>query len=339
MSGRNWLAIYLKGMVCREKTPTLEPRHDRGSLIMAETSEPYLRDLVGYGRKAPHPRWPNDARLALEFAVNLETGGERCVLHGDTASESAFTDLWDPPPVVRGRNLMCESVFEYGPRVGIWRLLRILSERNIKGTLLAVGMAITRVPEVGRAFAEAGFEIAAHGWRWLDYQDVPVAIEREHIRLNVEAIHKVTGNRPVGWLTGRPGPNTRRLHLEQGGFIYDRDALNDELPYWVTVSGRPHLILPYYLDTNDNGYESRRGFATGDAFFTYLREAFDFFYKEGATSPRMMTVPLHDRLAGRPARAAGLEKFLDYVGKFPDVWVCRGVDIANHWRSRFPYAA
>lgn len=303
---------------------------------MFDLDSSYPRDLKGYGANPPNPHWPNGARLALEFVLAYETGGELCVLHGDPHSESMLTDVLDPPPVYGNRHMFCESSFEFGSRVGMWRLLRLFEEREIKATVFAVAMGLHRYPEIGRAVADAGHEIVSHGWRWMDYQYVPEEVEREHIQLAIKAISDSSGSRPVGWMTGRPSPNTRRLLVEEGGFLYDRDALNDELPYWVKVNGKPHLILPYYFDTNDNAFDSRKGFVTGDEFYIYLREAFDFLYKEGAVAPKMMTVCVHDRLTGRPGRASGFEKFLDYVMTYDDIWICRGKDIAAHWRESFP---
>ncbi len=303
---------------------------------MFDLASKYPRDLVGYGRNAPHPRWPNDARLALQIILAYEPGGEHCVLHGDACSESALTDVFDPPPVMGGRHLYVESSFEYGARVGMWRLLRLMADRDLQGTVFAVAAALSRCPELAKAFIEDGHEVMSHGYRWVNYQYVAEEVEREHIRLAVEAIRNATGVRPVGWMTGRPGPNTRRLVVEEGGFLYDQDSCADELPYWVKVGSKPHLIIPMSFDTNDNGFSMNIRFGTGEQFFTYLREAFDHLYKEGATSPRLMTVAVHERICGRPARASGFEKFLDYVARFQDVWVCRGTDIANHWRKTFP---
>ena len=295
----------------------------------------YPRDLVGYGAHPVDPKWPQEARLALQIALNYEAGGELNVLHGDDTSESLLTDIGFP--AVRGaRSVLVESSFEYGSRRGVWRLLRIFRERGVKVSVFAVAMALERNRDVARAMVEDGHEIVSHGWRWIDYQHVPPAIERAHIGHAVETITRLTGSRPLGWMTGRPGPNTRRLLVEEGGFLYDRDALNDELPYWVEVEGRPHLVIPYSYETNDNRFDGNRGFNTADDFYNYMKDAFDVLYAEGASEPRMMSVGLHDRLIGRPGRARGLEAVLDYVLRHDRVWICRGIDIAHHWRRHHP---
>jgi putative urate catabolism protein len=292
--------------------------------------------VVGYGARPVHPGWPGGARLALQIALNYEAGGELSILHGDAASESLLTDIGFPA-VAGARSLLVESSFEYGSRRGVWRLLRLFAERRITVSVFAVAMGLARNPEVARAMLEAGHEVVSHGWRWIDYQHVPSETEREHIRLAVETITGITGTRPVGWMTGRPGPNTRRLVVEEGGFLYDRDALNDELPYWVEVAGRPHLVIPYSYETNDNRFNENRGFNTGEDFFQYMKDTFDVLYAEGETEPKMLSLGLHDRLIGRPGRAAGLARFLDYVLAHDGVWICRGADIARHWMMRHPY--
>lgn len=296
------------------------------------------RDLIGYGRNPPDPEWPGGAYVAVQFMLCYESGGERSVLYGDDRSEDVLTDMYSSPSVLNGRNLMVESVFEYGSRVGIWRLLRLFAERNIKVSALCVGQAIDRNPTIGKALVDEGHEVMSHGWRWIDYNTVPEAIEREHIKKAVDAITRATGTRPLGTQSGRPSLNTRRLNVEHGGFLYDQDCLNDELPQWVTVNERPHLVLPFSMETNDNAFSGRHGLATGEQFLTYLREAFDFFYKEGKKWPRMMAIPIHDRLTGRPGRASGLERFLDYLVSQERVWICRGVDIARHWHDHHPFA-
>lgn len=296
----------------------------------------YPRDLVGYGCEPPDPKWPGGARLALEFCLAYETGGESNVLHGDACSESMLTDIHGALAVEGGRSMLVESTFEFGSRVGFWRLLRLFEERNIKISVLAVAMSLERTPDAARAMVSGGHEIVSHGWRWIDYQHVSESEERDHIRKAIAAIERVSGSRPLGWMTGRPGPKTRKLVVDEGGFLYDHDGLNDELPYWVRIGKSSHLVLPYSYETNDNAFSGRQGFATGDQFFTYLREAFDFLYAEGARSPRMMTVAVHDRLTGRPGRAAGFARFLDYVLQHPNVWICRGIDVARHWREHFP---
>ncbi len=301
-------------------------------------TKPYPRDLLGYGPHPPDPKWPDGARLAVEFCVAYETGGESNILHGDARSEDMLTDVFGLPAVEGARSMLAESTFEYGSRVGFWRLMRLFREREIKVSVLAVAMGLERVPEAAQAMVEAGHEIVSHGWRWIDYQSVSEAEERDHIRKAVEAIEKVSGSRPLGWMTGRPGPNTRRLVAEEGGFLYDHDGLNDELPYWADVEGAPHLVVPYSYETNDNAFSGRQGFATGAEFCTYLTEAFDLLYAEGAHSPKQMTVAVHDRLTGRPGRASGFARFLDHVLNHDDVWICRGIDVARHWHKHFPPA-
>jgi len=299
----------------------------------------YPRDLVGYGARAPDPKWPGRARLAVQIVVNYEEGGERSILHGDTESEAFLQEVVGAQPLPGVRNLQVESIYEYGSRVGFWRLMRMFAERGIKISVFAVGMALERHPEAAAAIVEAGHEVVSHGWRWIDYQFVEEAMEREHIRLAVDRLTRVTGSLPLGWYTGRLSPNTRRLVVEEGGFLYDADAYNDDLPYWVEVSGKPHLVVPYTLDNNDMKFGTPQGFNTGDDFFAYLRDAFDVLYAEGAEAPKMMSVGLHMRLAGRPGRAAALARFLDYVQGHDRVWVCRRIDIARHWIDHHPYRA
>jgi len=297
----------------------------------------YPRDLIGYGAKAPDPKWPGGARLALQIVMNYEEGGERSILHGDDFAEAFLQEVVGMQPLKGVRNMQVESMYEYGTRVGFWRLLRLFAEREIKISVFAVGMALERHPEAAAALVEAGHEVVSHGWRWIDYQFVGEDEEREHIRLAIESLTKATGSRPLGWYTGRLSPNTRRLVVEEGGFLYDSDAYNDDLPYWVLVSGKQHLVIPYTLDNNDMKFGMPQGFNTGDDFFTYLRDAFDVLYAEGATAPKMMSVGLHMRLAGRPGRFAALRRFLDHVQRHRDVWLCRRIDIAHHWLRHHPF--
>jgi allantoinase len=297
----------------------------------------YPRDLVGYGPDPPDPRWPGQARLALQIVMNYEEGGERSILHGDDHAEAFLGEVVGAEPLAGVRNVQMESVYEYGSRVGLWRLLRVFAERRIPISVFAVAMALERHPAAARAIVEAGHEIVSHGWRWIDYQFVEEAVEREHMQLAVDALTRLTGSRPLGWYTGRLSPNTRRLVVEEGGFLYDADAYNDDLPYWVVAAGRPHLVVPYTLDNNDMKFGGYQGFNSGDQFFAYLRDAFDVLYAEGAERPRMMSVGLHMRLVGRPGRFAALQRFLDHVQKHPDVWICRRVDIARHWIAHHPY--
>jgi len=284
----------------------------------------------------PHPEWPGGARVAVNFNLNYECGGEANILDGDDASEGMLNDIGFPP-VPGKRNPLAESAFEYGSRVGVWRVLRIFKEFDVKISVLGVTTALERNPEVTLAFIEGGHEVVSHGLRWIDYHGVDEAEERVHIHQAAERIARLTGIQPVGWMTGRPGPNTRRLLVEHGGFHYDRDALNDELPYWVTVGGMPHLVIPYSYETNDNRCDQSNGFAQSDDFFQYMRDGFDLLYEEGADQPGLLSIGLHDRLIGRPARAVGLIKLLSHMQNKGDVWFCTGADIASHWRKTHPY--
>ena len=297
----------------------------------------YPRDLIGYGRYTPDPKWPGGARLALQIVMNYEEGGERSILHGDTESESFLHEVVATVPLSGVRNMNVESTYEYGSRAGFWRLLRLFDERGIKITVYAIAMALERHPEAAKALVEAGHEVMSHGWRWIDYQFVGEDEERAHMRRAIEILTRLTGTRPLGWYTGRQSPNTRRLVVEEGGFLYDADSYNDDLPYWVTVSGKGHLVVPYTMDNNDMKFGGVQGFSTGEDFYTYLRDAFDVLYAEGSLAPKMMSVGLHMRLAGRPGRAAGLARFLDHVLKHDRVWVCRRIDIARHWMATHPY--
>jgi len=301
---------------------------------------PYARDLVGYGEQPPHAGWPNDARIAVNFVVNYEEGGENCLLHGDPASEGILTDMPGHPSLSAWegrRNLMVESVYEYGSRAGIWRFMRIFASRKAHFTAFAIGMALERYPEVAKAMVEAGHEIATHGYRWIDYSEVDIHTEREHMRLAIQACELTTGQRPLGWFAGRMSDNSRRLAAEEGGFVYDSDSYADDLPFWEVVDGKPLLIVPYSLDANDMRFSTPQGFNTGDHFFTYLKDTFDVLYDEGAERPKMMSVGLHPRLTGRPGRAAGLIRFLDYVQSMEKVWIARRIDIARHWIGKHPF--
>lgn len=301
-------------------------------------SATYPRDMVGYGAEPPHPDWPDHARLALQFVINYEEGGENCVLHGDAASEAFLSEIVGARPLAGARHLNMESIYEYGSRAGFWRLHRLFTGRRIPVTVYGIAMALERNPDAVRAMTEAGWEIASHGYRWIDYQDVAEADERAHLGKAIEIHRRVTGDRPLGWYTGRCGPNTRRLVVEEGGFLYDSDSYADDLPYWDREHGRPHLVIPYTLDANDMRFATAQGFNSGDQFFAYLRDSFDVLYAEGETSPKMMSVGLHCRLVGRPGRAAALERFLDYVGGHDRVWLARRLDIARHWIARHPAA-
>jgi len=294
-------------------------------------SDDYPRDMVGYGPTPPDPRWPGGARIAVQFVINYEEGGENCILHGDPASEAFLSEIIGAAPLARVRNMNMESIYEYGSRAGFWRLHRAFTSRDLPVTVFGVAMALARNPQAVAAMNEAGWEIASHGYRWIDYQHMDEAEEREHVRTAIDLHTRVTGARPLGWYTGRVSPNTRRLVLEAGGFLYDADSYADDLPYWVEGPGGPHLVVPYTLDSNDMRFATSQGFNSGEQFFAYLRDAFDVLYREGATQPRMLSVGLHCRLAGRPGRAAALERFLDHVRGHEAVWVCRRVDIARHW--------
>ncbi len=297
----------------------------------------YPRDLVGYGRNLPHPQWQNQARIAVQFVINYEEGGESCILHGDTASEAFLSESVGAVPLLGVRNMNMESMYEYGSRAGFWRLHRLFTERSLPVTVYGVAMALERNPEAVAAMLEADWEIASHGYRWIDYQYVGEEVEREHLQRAIAIHTQVTGSRPLGWYAGRISPNTRRLVVEEGGFLYDSDSYADDLPYWVhdqaDQSGKPHLVIPYTLDANDMRFGTYQGFNCGDQFFAYLRDTFDVLYAEGATAPKMMSVGLHCRLVGKPGRAAALARFLDYVREHEQVWICRRIDIARHWHE------
>jgi len=296
-----------------------------------------FRDLIGYADNPPDPQWPQSARLAVQFVLNYEEGGENTVLNGDAGSEVYLTEVPGGQPVMGQRDLSTESQYEYGSRVGVWRILRLFAERKINFTCYGVGLALERNPAVAKAMTSAGHEIASHGYRWINYRDVPEEIEREHLRKAIAAIERLTGQRPLGWYTGRISPQTRKLVAEEGGFLYDSDAYNDDLPYWVEIAGKGHLIIPYTLDNNDMKFSVPPGFSSGDGWFNYLKDAFDVLRREGQRQPRMMSIGLHCRLAGRPGRFAALERFVDYVQSHKDVWVCKRVDIARHWRQVHPF--
>ena len=297
----------------------------------------YPRDLIGYGPNPPKADWPGGARIALQFVLNYEEGGENCILHGDQASEAFLSEIVAAQPLMGVRHISMEQIYEYGSRVGVWRLLRMFGRKGIPLTIFAVAMAAERHPEAIRAMVDAGHEIASHGLKWINYQYVPEDVERQHIRQAMDILTRVAGERPLGWYTGRTSPNTRRLVAEYGGFLYDADDYNDELPYWAPVGGEPQLVVPYTLDANDMRFASPQGFNSGDQFYAYLKDSFDVLYAEGAETPRMMSVGLHCRLVGRPGRAAALERFLDYAKGHEGVWFCRRIDIARHWRERHPY--
>ena len=302
-------------------------------------SVPYPRDMVGYGAAPPQVSWPGNSRLAVQFVLNYEEGGENNILHGDDASEAFLSEIVGAQPFAGARHMSMESIYEYGSRAGFWRLMRIFEDRGMPLTIFAVAMALERNAAAAAAMVKAGHEIACHGWRWIDYRDVDEETERDHIRRAVEIIEKITGQRPEGWYTGRTSPNTRRLVASESGCLYDADSYADDLPYWEDVDGEPWLVVPYTLDANDMRFATPQGFNSGDQFFAYLRDTFDVLYAEGTESPKMMSVGLHCRLAGRPGRAAALARFLDHVLKHDRVWVCRRAEIAHHWMEHHPPAA
>ena len=303
-------------------------------------AERYPRDLRGYGRTPPHPRWPGDARVAVQFVVNFEEGGENNILHGDPASEAFLSDVLGAQPWPGQRHANIESMFEYGSRAGFWRLWRMFTERNIGVTVFGIATALMRNPEIVAAMNEANWDIASHGLKWIEHKDMTDAQEREQI---AEAIHvhtQVTGKRPLGWYTGRSSINTMRLVMEAGGFLYLCDSYADDLPYWIrSGASEPHLAIPYSLDANDMRFTNAQGFADGEQFFTYLKDSFDVLYAEGATSPKMMSVGLHCRLVGRPGRASGLLRFLDYIGGVERVWTPTRLAIAEHWHRNMKHLA
>ena len=301
----------------------------------------YPRDLAGHGRHPPHPRWPGHARVAVQFVLNFEEGGENSVLHGDAGSEQFLSEMFNPA-AYPARHLSMEGIYEYGSRVGVWRILREFERRGLPLTVFGIGMALQRCPDVTAAFVEAGHEIAAHGWRWIHYQNMDEATEREHMARCVDAITQLTGQRPLGWYTGRDSPATRRLVADFGGFAYDSDYYGDDLPFWLQVKMTscdlaPHLVLPYTLDCNDMRFALPQGFSHGEPFFQYLKDAFDVHYAEGDTQPGMMSIGLHCRLLGRPGRFRALQRFLDHVQAHDRVWVARRIDIAEHWRRTHPF--
>jgi allantoinase len=307
---------------------------------MSDT-EPYPRDLIGYGRRPPHADWPGGARIAVQFVLNYVEGGENCVLHGDAGSEQFLSEIIGAA-AYPARHLSMESVYEYGSRVGAWRILREFERRGLPLTVFGVAMAMQRNPDFVVACLERDHEIASHGWRWIHYQGMDEEQERAHLQRAVAIHRELTGAAPLGWYTGRDSPNTRRLVVEHGGFVYDSDYYGDELPFWREVATgdgarRAHLIVPYTLDTNDMRFATPQGFNTATQFFDYLRDSFDVLYAEGDETPRMLSVGMHCRLLGRPGRFVALQRFLDHIARHERVWVCRRIDIARHWQQRHPY--
>ena len=310
-----------------------------------DSTLPYPRDLAGYGRKPPHAQWPGNARIAVQFVLNYEEGGENCVLHGDAGSEQFLSEMFNPASYPE-RHISMEGIYEYGSRAGVWRILREFEKRGLPLTIFGVGAALQRYPEVAAAVKELGHEIACHGWRWIHYQGVDEATEREHMRLAVQAIEQLTGERPLGWYTGRDSPRTRRLVADYGGFEYDSDYYGDDLPFWMKVrktddSVVPQLIVPYTLDCNDMRFALPQGFSHADPFYQYMRDSFDALYAEGDPNgedrPKMMSIGMHCRMLGHPGRIVALQRFLDHIARHDRVWVCRRIDIARHWKQTHPY--
>jgi len=292
------------------------------------------RDLIGYGSNLPKVEWPNKARIAVQIVLNYEEGAENCVLNGDKNSEVFLSEIIGAQPI-KGRHMNMESLYEYGSRVGFWRLHNLFQEKKIPITIFGVGMALEKNPEICKAIIEADYEVASHGWRWIDYQNIKKSEEKKHMQLAIKAHTKIFGKRPDGWYTGRCSPNTRDLVMEDGGFLYDSDSYSDDLPYWENRNKKKQLIIPYTLDNNDMRFATNQGFNTGDHFYSYLKDSFDVLYEEGRTNPKMMSVGLHCRLIGKPGRIQSLKKFLDYIQKHEDIWVCKRVDIAKHWIKNY----
>jgi len=302
------------------------------------TDTGYPRDMVGYGANPPAVAWPDDARVAVQFVINYEEGGENCILHGDDASEAFLSEIVGAIPIKGQRHMNMESIYEYGSRAGFWRLHRIFSGRQIPVTVFGIAMALQRNPDAVEAMKSAGWEIASHGLRWIDYQSVDESLEREHLRKAIELHESLTGEKPAGYYLGRCSPNSLQIMKEEGDFVYCADSYADDLPYWDYSFDKAQLMVPYTLDANDMRFATAQGFNTAVQFFDYLRDTFDTLYAEGPDAPKMMSIGLHCRLAGRPGRAAAIERFLDHIGKHEHVWVARRIDIANHWIERFPAA-
>lgn len=306
-------------------------------------SKDYPRDLIGYGRQPPHADWPAGARIAVQFVLNYEEGGESNILHGDSESERFLSEIIGASGYA-ARHMSMESIYEYGSRVGVWRLLNEFEQRGLPLTIFGVAMALQRHPELAETFVDLGHEIACHGLRWIHYQDIDESTERDHMLTALETIEQLTGVMPLGWYTGRDSPNTRRLVVENGNLLYDSDYYGDDLPFWTEVETsdgetKPHLVVPYTLDTNDMRFATPQGFNSGEQFFQYLRDSFDVLYAEGESTPKMLSIGLHCRLAGRPGRFAALQRFLDHIQSHDRVWICRRIDIARHWIDRHPWQA
>ncbi|MGJ8679413.1 allantoinase PuuE [Paraglaciecola sp.] len=292
----------------------------------------YPRDLIGYGEHPPKVTWPGSAKIAVQFVINYEEGAENCILHGDAQSETFLSEIIGAK-AYENRHMSMESIYEYGSRAGFWRLHRLFNKYQIPATVYGVGMALLRNPDAVEAMQKSEWEIASHAYRWIDHQFMSEPQEQEQIALAIEAHTQATGERPLGWYTGRDSPNTRKLICQQGGFLYDSDSYADDLPYWNTEYGKPHLVIPYTLDTNDMRFAAPQGFNCGDQFFTYLKDSFDALYAEGDNTPKMMNIGLHCRIIGRPGRIQSLERFIKYVASHQDAWVCKRIDIAKHWHQ------
>ena len=297
-------------------------------------SEKNNRDMVGYGYNDFKVVWPNNARLAVQIVLNYEEGAENCVLNGDKQSEVFLSEIIGAQPI-KGRHINMESLYEYGSRRGFWRIHKLFQEKKIPITIFGVGMALEKNPEICKAIKNSDYEVASHGWRWIDYQNIKKSEEKKHMKLAIQAHKKIFGERPQGWYTGRCSPNTRDLVFEDGGFLYDSDSYSDDLPYWEVRNKKKQLIIPYTLDNNDMRFATNQGFNTGDHFFTYLKDSFDALYEEGKTNPKMMSVGLHCRLIGKPGRIQSLKRFLDYILKHEEVWICKRIDIAKHWIKNY----
>ncbi|WP_421715839.1 allantoinase PuuE [Arcobacter arenosus] len=297
--------------------------------------ENYPRDLIGYSNEPINPKWPNNAKIALQFVLNYEEGAENCILHGDEASEVFLSEMNNPQAFYNQRHKSIESLYEYGSRVGVWRLLELFKDFDIPVTIFAVAMAIARNPKLAEYLALNNYDICSHGYRWINYQTIEESIERDHLYKSIEVLEKMIGTRPLGWYTGRDSENTRKLVVQEGGFLYDSDAYNDDLPYFSPeISSKKHLVIPYTMDTNDMRFVFG-GFNHSDEFFNYLKDSFDCLYEEGQTSPKMMNIGMHCRILGRPGRFQAIKRFLEYVKQFNDVWFCKRIDIANHWHKNF----
>ena len=290
--------------------------------------------MIGYGSKNLNVVWPNNARIAVQIVLNYEEGAENCVLNGDKNSEVFLSEIIGAQPI-KGRHINMESLYEYGSRRGFWRLHKLFQEKKIPITIFGVGMALEKNPEICEAIKASDYEVASHGWRWIDYQNVKKSEEKKHMKLAIQAHKKIFGERPQGWYTGRCSPNTRDLVFEDGGFLYDSDSYSDDLPYWEIRNKKKQLIIPYTLDNNDMRFATNQGFNTGDHFFSYLKDSFDALYEEGEINPKMMSIGLHCRIIGKPGRIQSLKKFLDYVQKHEDVWLCKRIDIAKHWIKNY----